>query len=124
MAIPISMFSFEKEMDQMAGDNGLMLFFKADQGRVSSINYGEIRCALYLVGNPFIAAQIVNIDVRASFLVPFRVSIYEKEMGKGAYIRFQKPSSFLGELENPDLEPFSKLLDRKINGIIKTITTP
>jgi len=118
----VSWRSFEKEMVKMAGDNGLMLFLKADQGRVASINSREIKCALYLVGNPFIAAQIVNIDIRASFLVPFRVSIYEKEKGKGAFIGFRKPSSFLGELENPNLKPFGELLDGKINGIIKKIT--
>lgn len=119
----ISWKSFEKEMVQMAGENGLMLFFKADQGRVASINSGEMKCALYLVGNPFIAAQIVNIDICASFLVPFRVSIYEKEKGKGAFIGFQKPSSFLGELENPDLKPYGELLDGKINGIINKIAS-
>jgi Domain of unknown function DUF302. len=118
----VSWKSFEKEMVQMAGDNGLMLFFKADQGRVASINFGETKCALYLVGNPFIAAQIVNIDIRASFLVPFRVSIYEKEKGKGAFIGFQKPSSFLGKLENPDLKSFGQLLDSKISRIINKVT--
>ena len=76
-----------------------------------------------MVGNPFIAAQIVNIDIRASLLVPFRISIYEKEKEKGAFIGFQRPSSFLGELENPDLAPFSELLDAKINGIINKITS-
>lgn len=115
--------SFEKEMDRMAGENGLMLFFKADQGQVASINFGEIKCTLYMVGNPFIAAQIVNIDIRASLLVPFRISIYEKEKEKGAFIGYQRPSSFLGELENPDLTPFSELLDAKINGIIKKVTS-
>lgn len=119
----VSWKSFEKEMVQMAGDNGLMLFFKADQGRVASINYGEIKCALYLIGNPFIAAQIVNIDIRASFLVPFRVSIYEKEKGKGAFIGFQKPYSFLGGLENDALMSFGQLLDGKISSIINKITS-
>jgi uncharacterized protein (DUF302 family) len=119
----VSWKSFEKEMVKMAGNNGLMLFFKADQGRVASINSGEIRCALYLVGNPFIAAQIVNIDIRASFLVPFRVSIYEKEKGKGAFIGFQRPSSFLGELENDALMSFGQLLDSKISSIINRITS-
>ncbi len=119
----VSWKSFEKEMAEMAGDNGLMLFFKADQGRVASIHSGETKCALYLVGNPFIAAQIVSIDVRASFLVPFRVTIYEKENGKGAFIGFRKPSSFLAELENSDLRPFGELLDGKINSIMKKITS-
>ena len=31
-------------------------------------------CSLYTVGNPVIANQIIEIDLRGSFYIPFRVS--------------------------------------------------
>jgi hypothetical protein len=61
----------------MVGPRGLMIIFKADQGRITSLSDQEKRCSLYLVGNRVIVNQIISIDLRASFYVPFRVCLYD-----------------------------------------------
>jgi uncharacterized protein (DUF302 family) len=33
-------------------------------------------CSLYTVGNPVIANQIIEIDLRGSFYIPFRVAVH------------------------------------------------
>jgi hypothetical protein len=51
----------EREVEQMAGPRGLMIFTRINQGEIISLS-GEVkRCSLYLV----------------SFYVPFRVCLYD-----------------------------------------------
>jgi uncharacterized protein (DUF302 family) len=90
----------EREVGRMAGPRGLMIIFKADQGRITSLSGQEKRCSLYLVGNPVIADQIISIDLRASFYVPFRVCLYDDRGPDGAVISYDQPSSFLAALGN------------------------
>lgn len=61
----------KREIDAMAGPHGLMVIFRADQGAITSLSDEPKRCSLYLVGNPVIANEIISLDLRASFYVPF-----------------------------------------------------
>lgn len=45
----------EREMARMAGPRGLMIIFRADHGKITSLSGQGKRCSLYLVGNPVIA---------------------------------------------------------------------
>ena len=67
----------EREIGKAAGPHGLMIIARADQGSLISLAGREKRCSLYLVGNPLIASRIIDIDMRASFYVPFRVALYD-----------------------------------------------
>jgi uncharacterized protein (DUF302 family) len=102
------------------GPSGLMLFTKVDQGAIASLAGTTIQCRLYLVGNPAIASQIVRIDVRGSFYVPFRVAIFERH-NAGAIMCFDRPSSFLGLLERPELTDIGRLLDSKIDAVAQRV---
>jgi len=65
----------EREIGSAAGPHGLMIIARADQGSLISLSGRDQQCALYLVGNPLIARQIIDIDPRASFYVPFRGAV-------------------------------------------------
>jgi uncharacterized protein (DUF302 family) len=97
-----------------------MVIFRADQGQITSLSGREKRCSLYLVGNPVIANEIIDIDPRASFYVPFRVCLYDNgdDLGVMAYDR---PSSFLAALERPELTSFGQLLDQKIDAVANLV---
>jgi uncharacterized protein (DUF302 family) len=114
----------EAEMARMAGPSGLMLFTQYDQGSVASLAGKPIRCRVYLVGNPALAAQIVRIDIRGSFYVPFRVAIFESDAEPGAITLFDRPSSFLATLERPQLDEIGKLLDAKIDAVVQRVRQP
>jgi uncharacterized protein (DUF302 family) len=107
-------------MDRMAGPSGLMLFKQVDQGAIASLAGTTIRCRLYLIGNPAIAAQIVRIDVRGCLYVPFRVAIFETHE-PGAVMCFDRPSSFLGLLGRPELKDIGSLLDSKIDAVVNCV---
>jgi uncharacterized protein (DUF302 family) len=109
----------EAAMAAMAGPSGLMLFTQFDQGSVASLAGRPIRCRLYVIGNPAIATQIIRIDVRASFYVPFRVAIFEHDEPPGAVISFDRPSSFLSVLGRTELAEIGRQLDAKIDAVVQ-----
>lgn len=110
----------EAEFTAMAGPHGLMIFFRVEQGQATVLKADPKSCALYLVGNPVIAEQIISIDVRGSFYVPFRVCVYDPGDGRGC-IAYDRPSSFLAALERPGLASIGELLDGKIEAVVAAI---
>jgi uncharacterized protein (DUF302 family) len=113
----------EAAMRAMAGESGLMRFVVFDQGAVASLSGSQIRCRLYLVGNPAIAARIVRIDERGALYVPFRVAVYAPPREEGATIAFDRPSSLLAGLGRPELDDIGRLLDREIDDAVLKATS-
>lgn len=106
----------EQDVARAGGPRGLMIFARIDQGEIISLAGPPLACTLYLVGNPVIANDIIRIDIRASFLVPFRVGLYGREAG-GTAMTYDRPSSFLAALGHPELAKIGRLLDEKIDGV-------
>jgi uncharacterized protein (DUF302 family) len=98
-----------------------MVIARADLGTVASLSGREKRCSLYLVGNPVIANQIISIDLRGSFYVPFRVALSHDGDPRGATIAYDRPSSFLATLGRPELAPIAQSLDRKIDEVAAAV---
>jgi len=113
----------EREVARVAGPRGLMIFCRVDQGEITSLSGDVKRCSLYLVGNPVIANQIISIDRRGSFYVPFRVCLYDDGGADGARIMYDRPSSFLGTLGRPELKEVGALLDGKIDALARALRT-
>lgn len=112
----------EQEMEREAGPHGLMILFTANQGPLISLRGGaKQQCSLYIVGNPVIAQRIINVDIRGSLYVPFRVCLYDDGEPGDAFISFDRPSSFLAALKRPELSEIGLLLDRKIDSVVRAI---
>jgi len=106
---------------KMAEPFGLMVLAKIDQGRITSLSGKSKMCSLYLVGNPVIANQIIEIDLRGSFYVPFRVAVHDDGGPNGGMIEYDRPSSFLGALNRPELDAIGKSLDEKLDRVISSL---
>src|SRR5277367_1873740 len=113
----------EAAMRAMAGESGLMRFAVFDQGAVASLSGSQIRCRLYLVGNPAVAARIVRIDERGALYVPFRIAVYAAPRQEGATIAFDRPSSLLGGLGRGELDEIGRMLDREIDDAVLKATS-
>ena len=113
----------EAAMREMAGESGLMQFAVFDQGAVASLSGSQIRCRLYLVGNPAIAARIVRIDERGALYVPFRVAVYAAPRAEGATIAFDRPSSLLAGMGRSELDDIGRMLDREIDDAVLKATS-
>jgi uncharacterized protein (DUF302 family) len=110
----------ESEIERIGGVHGLMIVASANQGAITSLSGKAKRCMLYIVGNPVIADKIIAIDIRASFYVPFRVALFD--LGKeGGAIAYDRPSSFLASLDQPEFKDFGTLLDGKIDAVINAV---
>jgi hypothetical protein len=113
----------EAAMRAMAGESGLMQLAIFDQGALASLAGPPIRCRLYLVGNPAIAARIVWIDERGALYVPFRVAVYAAPGTDRSAIAFDRPSSLLAGLDRPELHEIGRLLDQKIDRALVRATS-
>jgi uncharacterized protein (DUF302 family) len=111
----------EAAVAKMAEPFGLMVLTKIDQGRIASLSGKTKLCSLYLVGNPVIANQIIEIDLRGSFYVPFRVAVHDDGGPNGGIISYDRPSSFLAALKRPELDAIGKSLDEKIDRVISNL---
>jgi uncharacterized protein (DUF302 family) len=100
---------------------GLMVFTKIDQGRLTSLSGKVKHCALYLVGNPVIANQIIDIDLRGSFYVPFRVAIHSDGGANDGILSYDLPSSFLAALGRSELTAIGQSLDEKMDKVIANL---
>jgi uncharacterized protein (DUF302 family) len=111
----------EAAITKMAEPFGLMVLAKIDQGRITSLSGKSKMCSLYMVGNPVIANQIIEIDLRGSFYVPFRVAVHDNGGANGGTISYDRPSSFLAALNRPELDAIGKLLDEKLDRVIANL---
>jgi uncharacterized protein (DUF302 family) len=112
----------EAAMRAMAGESGLMRFAVFDQGAVASLSGSYIRCRMYLVGNPAVAARIVRIDERGALYVPFRVAVYAAPRQDRATIAFDRPSSLLAGLGRVEFDEIGRMLDREIDDAVLKAT--
>jgi hypothetical protein len=95
----------------MAQPFGLMVLAKIDQGRITSLSGKSKMCSLY--------NQIIAIDLRDSFYVPFRVAVHDDDGPR--HNLYDRPSSFLAALNRPELDAIGKSLDEKLDRVIANL---
>ncbi|KAF9482453.1 hypothetical protein BDN70DRAFT_427661 [Pholiota conissans] len=82
---------------------------------------------VYYIGNPVIAQVILKHNPLAAYNIPPRLMIIEKPNGAGASLHYNLFSSVMGlrSGENPpELQEELDILDRKMDKLVTTITTP
>ena len=104
-------------IEAMAGQSGFMLFSTNDHGALLRLAGQKKKAMQYVVGNPLIAYQMTQHDLRAGLYAPLRVLIYENERG-GTCLEYDKPSSLFDWLGNERIGPTATLLDRKMEALV------
>jgi len=102
----------------MAGSSGFMLFGTQDHGALLRLAGQRRKAIQYVVGNPLIALQMTQHDIRASLYAPLRVLLYENEEGK-TYLEYDRPSSLFGQFGNAEIEAVAAMLDRKLDALVR-----
>jgi hypothetical protein len=90
-----------------------MVLAEIDQGRITSPSGKSKMCSLY--------NQIIEIDLRDSLYVPFRVAVHDDGGPNGGTISYDRPSSFLAALTRPELDAIGKSLDEKLDRVIANL---
>jgi uncharacterized protein (DUF302 family) len=105
------------KIEAMAGPSGFMLFTTSDHGALLRLAGQKKKALQYLVGNPLIAIQMTQHDIRASLYAPLRVLLYENERGKTC-VEYDKPSSLFGQFGNRKVTDVATTLDRKMEQLV------
>jgi uncharacterized protein (DUF302 family) len=106
-----------EKIDGMAGPSGFMVFRTSDHGVLLRLAGQKKKAIQYLVGNPLIALQMTQHDIRAGLYAPLRVLIYENEKGKSC-VEYDQPSSLFGQFGNPKVTEVAIMLDRKLEQLV------
>jgi Domain of unknown function DUF302 len=108
-------------INAMAGPSGLMLFGTSDHGSLLNLVDRPRKAIQYVVGNPAIAIQMTQHDLRASLYAPLRVLLYENDGGENGgrqtCFEYDKPSSLFGQFGNDRITPVAASLDQKLEAL-------
>jgi uncharacterized protein (DUF302 family) len=107
------------KIQAMAGPSGFMLFATHNHGALLRLAGQSRKAIQYVVGNPLLAFQMTQHDIRASLYAPLRVLIYEDEEGKPC-VEYDRPSSLFGQFENDRISPTAAMLDRKLEALVSS----
>jgi len=106
-------------IEAMAGPSGLMLFGTQDHGALLRLAGQQRKAIQYVVGNPLVALQMTQHDIRAGLYAPLRVLLYEDERGRTC-LEYDKPSSLFGQFQNERISPTAAMLDKKLEDLVTT----
>jgi uncharacterized protein (DUF302 family) len=101
------------------GPSGFMLFTTYDHGALLRLAGQKRRAIQYVVGNPLIALEMTQHEIRDSLYAPLRVLIYEEANGK-TRIEYDKPSNLFGQFGNEKATEVARMLDRKLEALVST----
>jgi uncharacterized protein (DUF302 family) len=104
------------KIDSMAGPSGFMLFGTSDHGLLLGIAGRPRKAVQFVVGNPAIALQMTQHDLRAGLYAPLRVLLYQNEAGQTC-LEYDKPTSLFGQFGNDRITPTASLLDQKLESL-------
>lgn len=107
----------EAKIEAMAGPSGFMLFGTVDHGALLRLAGQKRKAVQYVVGNPLIALQMTQQDIRASLYAPLRVLLYENHEGQTC-VEYDKPSSLFGRFANAEIDAIAAVLDRKMEALV------
>jgi uncharacterized protein (DUF302 family) len=105
------------KIEAMAGPSGFMLFGRTDHGSLLHLVGQQRQAVQYIVGNPLLALQMTQHDIRASLYAPLRVLLYEDERGRTC-LEYDKPSSQFGQFQNDRISPTAAMLDEKLETLV------
>jgi uncharacterized protein (DUF302 family) len=77
----------------------------------------------YHVGNPLIAFQMTQHDLRAGLYAPLTMFVYATGPAT-VRVEFDRPSSLFGQFGNPTITEVAVGLDAKLNALIEKAAKP
>ena len=108
--------NIEAKIHAMEGTSGFMLFAVRDHGQLLSLKGKTTLARQYEIGNPLIALQMTQEDVRAGEYAPLRVYIYEGADHR-THIDYDLPSSVFGRFRSAGVDEVARDLDKKLDAL-------
>lgn len=107
----------ESKIHAMEGSSGFMLFTVRDHGQLLSLKGKQAFARQYEIGNPLIAIEMTQEDLRAAEYAPLRVLVYVGD-DHMTHIDYDLPSTVFGRLDSASVDKVAKGLDDKLGALI------
>jgi uncharacterized protein (DUF302 family) len=107
----------ESKIHAMEGSSGFMLFTVRDHGQLLSLKGRQAFARQYEIGNPLIAIEMTQDDLRAAEYAPLRVLVYVGD-DHMTHIDYDLPSTVFGRLHSAGVDKVAKSLDDKLGALI------
>jgi hypothetical protein len=108
----------KRRIEAMEGEQGLMLFGIQNHGGLFALRGERRKAKRYHIGNPLIAFQMTQHDIRAALYAPLTVLVYETAPA-AIRVEFDRPSSLFGQFGNQAVTEVAAGLDVKLNALIE-----
>jgi uncharacterized protein (DUF302 family) len=105
------------QLRKMGGEQDLMLFGTLDHGTGLVLMGGPRKARQYTIGNPLVAIQMTQHDIRAGLYAPLRVLVYEAA-DHIAYAEYDLPSALFGQFGNAAVTAVAQELDEKLRQLL------
>jgi len=112
---------FEERARRFEADRGLMRFPSLNHGDFLTLMGFPAKVRQYAIGNPLLAATMLQHDVAAALNVPVRLVLYEGNDGR-TRLGYDRPSSLMDRLGNPELSAAARKLDTKLAALAECVT--
>jgi uncharacterized protein (DUF302 family) len=107
----------ESKIHAMEGSSGFMLFTVRDHGQLLSLKGKQAFARQYEIGNPLIAIEMTQDDLRAAEYAPLRVLIYVGD-DHMTHIDYDLPSTVFGRFNSTGVDKVAQGLDDKLGALI------
>ena len=111
---------FEVHLKQMGGEEDLILFDMQNHGQLLTLVDAPKKAKQYVIGNPLIAVQMTQHDIRAALYAPLRLLVYEAA-DQSVYVEYDLPSSLFGQFGNAEVTKVAESLDLKLVNLIAKV---
>jgi uncharacterized protein (DUF302 family) len=114
---PINSADIESKIHAMEGSSGLMIFAVRDHGQLLALKGKQASARQYEIGNPLVALEMTQEDLRAGEYAPLRMYVYVGEDNL-THVDYDLPSSVFGRFKSMQVQEVAKGLDQKLERLV------
>jgi hypothetical protein len=108
----------EQQLAALGSYENLTLFGVQNHGALFHLLGAPKKAKQYAIGNPLIALQMTQHDLRAALYAPLRVLVYEAENHQ-VRAEYDLPSSLFGQFQNDAVKAVAQNLDAKLLKLLR-----
>jgi YD repeat-containing protein len=108
----------KKKLDALADKDALLILARSDVGERQSLLAGKtVRARRYLIGNPLLAARMIEHNPAVSLYLPLELLVYEDAQGR-TQLAYDKRAQILGQFNNERIVTVARMLDEKMEDLV------
>jgi uncharacterized protein (DUF302 family) len=116
--MPLNPAEIEAKIHAVEGSSGLMIFAVRDHGELLALKGKHGFARQYEIGNPLVALEMTQEDLRAGEYAPLRLYVFVGEDDL-THVDYDLPSSIFGRFKSKQVDEVARSLDQKLERLVK-----